>query len=127
MEETPTLEGIPDLKLTGDAVNSLTVQELRIANGKLRADVVHAITEPTADRWDGLALVAWILAKRQEPTIPLTRFTELSIAELMQILTPPDDPNDGLELEAGAGAGTPARELDDLAAEAAANPTGRPA
>jgi hypothetical protein len=49
-----------------DLLDDLTVAELRIANTKLKADAVEAITAPTQHRWDALALVLWLWHKRSD-------------------------------------------------------------
>jgi hypothetical protein len=66
---------LPDLNLTADPLDSLTIPELRIGNAKLRGDLVHAITTPTADRWDALAIVGWLHAKRLDPRARLETWT----------------------------------------------------
>lgn len=75
-----------------DLLDGLTVRELRVGNGKLRADLVNAITEPTADRWDALALAGWLWAKRTDPAARLDPWTDLTASQLVELLDLNTDP-----------------------------------
>jgi len=67
-----------------DLVDSLTVKELDIASRLLKEDLVHAITAPTAGRWKGLAVLAYMTAKRQgDPTAKLSDYLDLGADELV--------------------------------------------
>jgi hypothetical protein len=122
---------LPDLphKPQGDAslLDDLSIRELRVANARLRADVVDAITAPTADRWDALALAGWLWHKRADPTARLERWTELTAGQLANQLGLNDDDQAGEDADAGALAEPaenlePADQVDD-AGEAPADPT----
>lgn len=86
------------LQLQGDALDTLTITELRLANSALSrqlgrsVDVAHAITAPTEDRWDALAYVAWLQAKRHNHQAKLAEFMALTAAELSAVVTPPPPP-----------------------------------
>ena len=97
-----------------DPVDSLTVVELRVINGKLKADAMKAITDGTADRWDALALVAWVLAKRRDPAARLSTYENMTIGQLGDLL--PDDDDD--QVDEGP------RTVADLEGEATADPLG---
>lgn len=75
-------------------LDDLTIPELRVANGKLRGDCVEAIQRPTFDRWDALALVAWLWHKRLDPRARLDAWTALTAGELSQLLHLAGDPAD---------------------------------
>lgn len=77
----------PDLPIKpqgddADLLDDLTVAELRIANTKLKADVVDAVVTPTAHRWDGMALALWLWHKRSDPQADLTTWQSLTAAQL---------------------------------------------
>ena len=80
-------------KPQGDAqlVDDLSIRELRVANGKLRGDCVEAITGPTADRWDALALVGWLWHKRIDSTASLTLWQDMTAGQLATLLGLSDD------------------------------------
>lgn len=123
-----TTHPLPDLELTGDPLDNMTLPEMRLLNDKLSrhlgrsVDAVHAITEPTADRWDALAYLAWVAAKRKRPTAVLGEFTRLSLSELKQVLswTPPPPPEDQAADQADDA---DVLTLDDLAENAKGDPT----
>ena len=120
-ETETTAPLLPDIGLTGDPVDTLTIPELRIGNAKLRADIVNAITRPTEDRWDALALVAWLHAKRLDPAARLETFTRLTVEQIAQVVKwepPPaadDDQVDTLPAKPAT--------IDQVAAQAEADPT----
>lgn len=77
----------PDLPIKpqgpdADLLDDLTVAELRIANTKLKADCVDAVTTPTAHRWDAMALALWLWHKRLDPQADLTLWQTLTAAQL---------------------------------------------
>lgn len=83
---------LPHLEYVGDPTASLRVPELRVANATLsrtlgrQVDVMHAITAPTADRWDALAHIAWLIHKRQDPQAQLGLWTNATAGELSDAL-----------------------------------------
>ena len=85
---TPTPRELPHLDYEGDPTHTLRVPELRLANHQLsrvlgrQVDVLDAITTPTADRWDAMAYVAWVIHKRQDPTAQLGLWTGATAMEL---------------------------------------------
>jgi hypothetical protein len=121
MTETQTTDQLPDIQLAGDPVDTLTIPELRVGNAKLRADIVHAITRPTEDRWDALALVAWLHAKRVDPRARLETFTKLTVEQIAKVVAwnPPDPVDQDVDLVTG-----PTATIDDVARRAAEDPTG---
>jgi hypothetical protein len=118
---------LPELDYAGDPLGALRVTELRLCNSSLSrtlgksVDVVDAISTPTEHRWDAMAYVGWVLAKRTEPTCPLGIWTAATAAELSAALPvrpePETSPPDQEEGE------TPPPSLDDLEAEAKRDPT----
>lgn len=92
-----------------DLLDDLTVAELRIANTKLKADAVEAITAPTQHRWDALALVLWLWHKRSDHQADLTAWQALTAGELAGHIPHGDDDDDQAD--------------DDAAAVIAADPT----
>lgn len=75
---------IPAIRL--DLLDRLTVVELDIASRKLKEDIVHAITAPTAGRWQGLAILAWMVGKKTDPTYALKPLLALDAADLCREL-----------------------------------------
>ena len=114
-------ENLPTLNLTADPLDGLSVRELRVANGKLRADVVHAIMAPTADRWDAMALVGWLHAKRLDPTAKLDPWLDLSAAQLSKALRVVEV--DKPPVDHVAAQLTETATIDDVLAEAREDPT----
>lgn len=116
-------DDLPALALAGDPLDTLTIRELRVANGKLRADVAHAITEPTEDRWDAMALVAWMHAKRQDPTAKLDPWLALTAAQLMKALEGPA-PVDPVAMDSDTTTdAVPTATIDDVVRQATEDPT----
>lgn len=112
-DDTPELPTRPQ----GDAnlITDLTVQELRIANTKLGADVVDAVTTPTAGRWDALALIGWLWHKRNvDPRAQLAPWQACTAGQLGELLgnVDGDDQVDGDQADA-----------DDVEEAIAADPT----
>jgi hypothetical protein len=118
---------LPDLGLTVDPVDSLTIPELRIGNAKLRGDLVHAITAPTADRWDALAIVGWLHEKRQNPRANLATWAADNVTppDLMRALTPtvPEKSSDVDDQGDDVDEGTPADRETALDEAVSADPT----
>lgn len=70
-----------------DLVDRLTVTELDIASRILREDLVHAITAPTSGRWRGIAVLAYMTAKKNgDPTAKLDHFMAMESTELIEAL-----------------------------------------
>lgn len=111
-----TATPLPHLDYTGDPTAGLRVPELRVANATLsrtlgrQVDVLDAITRPTADRWDALAHIAWILHKRQDNTAQLGLWTNLTAGELSTALAVRPAP----ELPEPADSEDPPESLEDL-------------
>lgn len=92
--QPPTLARarLPRLDYEGDATHGLRVPELRVANATLsrtlgrQVDVLDAVTAPTADRWDAMAHIAWVIAKRSDPTAQLGLWTNATAKELSEAL-----------------------------------------
>lgn len=117
---------LPDLHLTGDPVDSLTVPELRIGAAKLRADLVHAITTPTADRVDALAIVGWLHEKRLDPRANLATWanetvTFVDLANALRFVPP--EPAESDDVDDQADEGTPADREAALDEAVSADPT----
>jgi hypothetical protein len=119
-------DDLPDLQLTGDPLDGLSVRELRVGNAKLRGDLVHAITTPTADRWDAMALMGWLHAKRLDPTAKLDPWLDLTAAQLSKALRyvapQPADSDDVVVDQVDVVA---TATIDDVMREAQADPTDR--
>lgn len=69
-----------------DPLERMTVAELDAASRLLKTDVVTAIADETGEKWAGLGIVAWILAKRDDPTAALSTFRAMSAGELYDAL-----------------------------------------
>jgi len=115
------------LQLTDDALDSLTVPELRLANSTLSrqngrsVELVHAITTPTEDRWEALAYVAWLHAKRHDRQAKLQPYLELTAKELVYVTATPPPALDTSQDEDDPA--QPAPTLEDLEAKARQDPT----
>lgn len=67
-----------------DLLDRLTVIELDIASRILKEDIVHAITAPTAGRWRGLAVLAYMTAKKNgHPTSRVEDYLALDSEQLI--------------------------------------------
>lgn len=60
-----------------DPCDVLTVRELGIAAKRLGEDPVEAVQAPTAKRWEALATMGWLLARRRYPTAPIGAWLDL--------------------------------------------------
>lgn len=94
-------------RLRVDLLDHLTVIELDLGSRLLKEDLVHAITAPTAGRWKGLAILAYLTAKHTDPTAKLAPYTAMQADELVA------------ELARLAGADAAADELEEAEAELA--------
>jgi hypothetical protein len=125
-EQQPPARELPELEYAGDPTHGLRVPELRVANAQLsrtlgrQVDVLDAITRPTADRWDAMAYVAWVIHKRTDPTAQLGLWTGATAGELSTALQvrPSPEPADSGQEEDG-----PIPTLDQLGEEARQDPT----
>lgn len=125
--EAPTLDDLVSrLQLTGDALDTLTIPELRVGNAMLSrqvgrsVDLGSAIVDGTEDKPDALAYVAWLHAKRHDHQAKLGEWTTLPYGLLFTALTSwqrPAAPTDQAD-QADAGP-----DLDDLQEAAEADPT----
>lgn len=103
-----------------DPLERLTIAELDAGSRYLKTDLVTAIAEDRAEKWGGLALVAWILAKRDDPTAQLAPYREMSANDLYRALGVVEDDPDGADLDSGAVSGETAP--DDASGGAEATP-----
>ncbi len=71
------------LNLRFDLFDRLTVTELDLASRMLKEDIVGAVTQGTAGRWKGLALLAYMTAKHTDPTVKLAHYMALDATELI--------------------------------------------
>ncbi len=116
-------DDLPDLQLTADPLDSLSVRELRVGNAKLRGDLVHAITTPTADRWDAMALMGWLHAKRLDPTAKLDPWLDLTAAQLSKALRYVAPEPSGDDVVVDQVDVVPTATIDDVMRQAQADPT----
>jgi hypothetical protein len=122
----PKARELPHLDYTGDPTHGLRVPELRVANAQLsrtlgrQVDVLDAITRPTADRWDAMAYVAWVIHKRTDPTAQLGIWTGATAGELSNALQVRETPQPAVQ-EDDPDAQVPT--LDQLGEEARQDPT----
>lgn len=93
-----------------DPMARLLIAELDDGSRRLGTDLVHAVTSPGHPRrWAALALVAWLLARRDDPGAKPDAYDRLTPAELSAVL--------GLDGPAPVA-------HDTVDAELAADPTG---
>lgn len=83
--------------VTYDPLAALRIDELDTGSRQLRASLVAAITERTVDYERGLAVVAWLHARREDPAAKLAPFLRLTFTELSEALAElaPDEDDDG--------------------------------
>lgn len=106
----------PVLPAGADVLDDLTVRELDIVSRQLKCDVYDAVgNDAGGARWSALARLAWLWAKRTDPTAKLDPFLDYTGAQLTQLLRMGADDVDESDDESAA-------EVD-----AEANPTGSPA
>lgn len=123
-ETAATTRELPRLDYVGDPTHTLRVPELRLANHQLsrvlgrQVDVLDAITTPTADRWDAMAYVAWVIHKRQDPTAQLGLWTGATAMELSAALAiRPHAERDTPDADDGQAEPPTVQDLEDRAAE----------
>lgn len=120
MTATDTVE----LDYAGDPIGDLRLPELRVANATLSRtlgkgiDCATEISEDGQHKWDAMAHVAWVLAKRTDPEAQLGRFTAMRLQELANLLVPRQP---AAPAEPPADAEPPT--LDQLEEEARQDPT----
>lgn len=66
-----------------DPLDALTIAEIDAGSRLLRADLVGAVTQGTAQRWPALAVVAYLHARRGDPSAQLTQFRAMTPPELL--------------------------------------------
>lgn len=93
---------------THDPIDDLTVAELDEANRRLKADALTAITEGTVDRWQAMAIVAWLIARRDDPKAQLETFRAMRPAELADQLGMGDDDKEAADDPAANPTDSPA-------------------
>lgn len=78
-----------------DVLDGLTVRELDLASRKLQVDVVDAFKGGAGGkRYAAFATVAWLWAKRTDPTVKIDPFMDLETSELLKLLGLDDDDDD---------------------------------
>lgn len=70
-----------------DALTALTIGELDGLSRQLKADVVTAITEGTADKSKALALVLWAHRRRTDPAAKLAPVLDMPFLAVNDELT----------------------------------------
>lgn len=85
-----------------DPLNQLTIAELDTCSRLLKTDIVAAIHGGTMNRWAGMAILAYVIAKRTDPAAKLGTFREMTPVELTAALGYPeaDVVDDDVEPEA---------------------------
>lgn len=72
--------------MTTDPLERLTVAELDAGSRLLKTDLVTAIAEDRAEKWAGLAITAWLLARRDDPSALLSPYRAMGANELYTAL-----------------------------------------
>jgi hypothetical protein len=80
-----------------DPINQLTIAELDTCSRLLKTDIVAAIHGGTMNRWAGMAIVAYVIAKRTDPAAQLGAFRAMTPVELTVALGYPDDDDQPVE------------------------------
>lgn len=79
--------------VTYDPLADLTINELNDGARQLKASLVIAITGQTENYERALAVLLWLHTRRTDPGVGLTRFLEMSFADLtdqLELLGPAD-------------------------------------
>lgn len=85
----PTEPVVPEGK---DPLDNLKVQELSIVGKQLKLDPYAAVHDPQYGiKWEALATVAWVWAKRIDPRAKLAPFLELEPGDIAMLLRQLDD------------------------------------
>lgn len=74
-----------------DPINQLTIAELDTCSRLLKTDIVAAVHGGTMNRWAGMAILAYVIAKRTDPAAQLGQFRAMTPVELTVALGYPDD------------------------------------
>lgn len=116
-----------------DPLDQLTIAELDSGSRLLKTDLVTAIGESTMNRWQGLAIVAWLIARRTDPQAKVETYRQMTAVELSDVLglndteadeqAPADPSGDDEQLTTDADVDTIDQPIDALAAEITADPT----
>lgn len=69
-----------------DPLAKLTVAELDAGSRLIRGDILAAISEQTEKRWQSLAVVAYLLARRTDPAADVATFRAMTANELQGAL-----------------------------------------
>lgn len=99
-----------------DALNRLTIGELDAGSRLLKTDLVTAISEHTMHKWAGLAIVAFLIDRRTDPSSQLATYRAMTPDELAETLGLVDEE----EPDAEAADPLEADDLEAPPAEAAA-------
>lgn len=96
-----------------DMLDGLSVRELSIVSQQLKCDVAEAIGgDKDGKRWDAFPRVAWLWAKRQDPTAKLDPFFDMTAGQLMAALGADDDAEEPGEEPVEANPTVPAPASD---------------
>jgi hypothetical protein len=98
---------------TYDPLNQLTIAELDMCSRLLKTDIVTAIHGASMHRWAGMAIVAYVIAKRADPAAKLDTYRQMTPAELTAALGYPGDAEDPDPAAAGDVEDTPDPEPAD--------------
>src|SRR5690349_17438562 len=119
---------LPELDYTGDPTHTLRLPELRVANATLSRELgksVDCLTELSASgehKWDAMAHIGWVMAKRTDPNAMLAIWKAATAKELADALAYRPEPE---RAEGDPEAKAPS--LDELEAQAGEEgPTGTP-
>lgn len=74
-----------------DALDRLTIGELDAGSRLLKTDIVTAVAEHTMHKWAGLAIVAYLIDRRTDPTVQLATYRAMTPVELAGTLGLNDD------------------------------------
>lgn len=118
---------LPELTYTGDPTHTLRLPELRVANATLSRTLgegIDCLTEIAASgphKWDAMAHVGWVIAKRDDPQAMLGVWTAATAKQLADALAYRPEP-DRPDLDDDQADPPTAEDLDQAASEE--GPTG---
>lgn len=69
-----------------DPLDDLTVAELSIVGRQIKCDPYEAMGPRSEHRWDALARIAWLWAKRRDAHAKLQPYLDLTGAQLTEVL-----------------------------------------
>lgn len=110
---------------TRDPLDELTISEIDMGSRLLRADLVGAVTEGTAQRWPALAIVAYLHARRRDPAAELATYRAMTAKELtdeLGLVNDPDDAEQDAEVDLLGGDSSVPIEQDHLPENLPADP-----